>query len=137
MEDDDQRATKTSIIHQDNIKTSKLRLDKPQQQNSDQDIEVVQERQIQPRSLLPPDIMDSEHHPLQKVTPTVDITHEMSDASTSIESDHEKQPSIVHPPRSVIPSIRRVPINMVNNKTYITQQRNVLPVNGTATVLAE
>lgn len=45
--------------------------------------------------------------------------------------------TFIHAPNPAIPQHRRIPRQMANNATYILQQRNVLPVNGTATALTE
>ncbi len=44
---------------------------------------------------------------------------------------------IIHPPKTVIPSQRRIPVHMANNTDYIIQQRMLQPVNGTATAIVE
>ena len=45
--------------------------------------------------------------------------------------------SIVHEPKASIPSHRRIPFAMANNKTYIMERCHQLPTNGTLTALTE
>ncbi len=62
---------------------------------------------------------------------------EYQHSSSSSSSSSLLPPPLIHAPKSSIPSHRRIPSSMANNRTFILSRRNDLPSNGTATALQE